>query len=108
MKREDKERLGHMIDAIRIIRELDDGVRDLKTQLAVERTLEIIGEAANHVSKSIQALHPQIPWAQIISYRNKLIHAYFGNDENVLWDIVDNHLNELEHHIQAILDQKES
>ena len=55
---------------------------------AVVRNFEIIGEAGNHIPLSLQNQYPQIPWKQIVSMRNSLIHEYFGADNNVIWDTI--------------------
>ena len=47
--------------------------------------LAIIGEAAGRISDELTDRHPQIPWPQIIAFRNILIHAYFGIDWNEVW-----------------------
>jgi uncharacterized protein with HEPN domain len=51
-------------------------VRDEKTKDAVVRNLEIIGEAANQIPKEIQQKFSNVPWAQIIAMRNRMIHGY--------------------------------
>ena len=51
---------------------------DKKTQDAVVRNLEIIGEAAKNVSKELKTRHPGIPWKDLAGVRDKLIHHYFG------------------------------
>jgi uncharacterized protein with HEPN domain len=56
--------------------------------LALVRLLEITGEAANRIPKEEQALHPQIPWPQIVSLRNRLIHGYDAVDLDIVWQIV--------------------
>jgi len=57
---------------------------DSKLRRAVERDLEIIGEAARHVSESFRTQHPEIPWRQIIGLRNILSHDYGSvEDERV-------------------------
>ncbi len=56
--------------------------------LALTRLLEIIGEAACRVSPAYRAVHPEIPWAQMISLRNRLIHGYDAIDFDILWEIV--------------------
>jgi uncharacterized protein with HEPN domain len=59
----------------------------LKSELvrsAVAQKLAIIGEAAGRVSESLQGRHAEVPWPQIVAFRNILIHAYFGID----WDEV--------------------
>ncbi|MBK9715219.1 MAG: DUF86 domain-containing protein [Kouleothrix sp.] len=61
---------------------------DRLLNLALVRLLEIVGEAASQVSREEQALHPQIPWLQIVSLRNRLIHGYDSVDFDILWQIV--------------------
>ena len=53
---------------------------DLRTRLALERTLEIIGEAARRVSSATRHANPQIPWTGIIGTRNALAHQYGAID----------------------------
>jgi uncharacterized protein with HEPN domain len=52
---------------------------------AVVQKLAIIGEAAAHISDELRGRYSQIPWLQIISFRNILVHAYFGIDWNEVW-----------------------
>lgn len=52
--------------------------QDRLRQLAVERSIEILGEAARKVSQAFQAAHPEIPWSRIIAQRHVLAHEY-GN-----------------------------
>ncbi|WP_406656196.1 DUF86 domain-containing protein [Methanolobus sp. ZRKC2] len=79
---------------------------DIKTQYAVIRALEIIGEAAKNVPEDIRQKYPAVPWKDIAGIRDKLIHAYFGVDLEVVWlsvkegipeakPLIENLLNEL-------------
>ena len=52
---------------------------------AVVQKLAIIGEAAARISDELRDRYPQIPWPQIVAFRNILIHAYFGIDWNEVW-----------------------
>ena len=52
---------------------------------AVVQKLAVIGEAAARVSADFRSRHPEIPWAEIIAFRNILVHAYFGIDWGVVW-----------------------
>lgn len=61
-------------------------------QDAIERNLQIIGEAVNHLPESVTAAHPEIPWPQIRGFRNILVHQYFGVDIDIVRDVVQNHL----------------
>jgi uncharacterized protein with HEPN domain len=63
-------------------------VGDIKTQSAVVRQLEIIGEASKRVSEATRARYPSIPWTILGRMRDKLIHAYHAVDPKVVWDTV--------------------
>lgn len=62
--------------------------KDRKLVLAIVRLIEIIGEAADHLSREFQEAHPEIPWPVIIGMRNRLAHAYFDVDLDRVWDTV--------------------
>lgn len=62
---------------------------------ATLRNLELIGEAATHVPEAVRAAEPQIPWRKIIATRNRLIHAYLGIDDDVLWSIIQDDIPQL-------------
>jgi uncharacterized protein with HEPN domain len=70
---------------------------------AVARKLTIIGEAAAHVSKSLRAAHPEVPWVDIIAFRNFLIQDYFGIDWHVVWKAATLDVPVLRPQIAAIL-----
>jgi uncharacterized protein with HEPN domain len=55
---------------------LHEYLEDRKLQLAVEREIEIIGEAARRLSDSFRTMHPEIPWSRIVAQRNILAHDY--------------------------------
>lgn len=59
---------------------------------AIERNLQIIGEAVNHLPEAITGTHPEIAWPQIRGFRNILVHQYFGVDVDVVRDVVETHL----------------
>lgn len=61
-------------------------------QRAVERQLEIIGEAARRVSETFREAHPEIPWQPIISQRNVISHKYGEIKHERIWEVVDVHL----------------
>ena len=52
---------------------------------AVVQKLDVIGEAAARISTELKTRHPQVPWPQIVAFRDMLIHAYFGIDWEVVW-----------------------
>jgi uncharacterized protein with HEPN domain len=73
----------------------DDFHPDSMLRSAVERSVEIIGEAANRVSRPVQEAHPEIAWGQIIGMRNVLAHGYSVVDVRVLWEIATVDVNDL-------------
>ena len=60
--------------------------------LALVKDIEIIGEAASRISESCKTKYPQIPWPQMIGMRNRLTHAYFEIDLDIVWEVVTNDL----------------
>lgn len=70
--------------------------QDRKTQDAVVRNLEIIGEAAGRLPEDIKQKAVQIEWRKIVEMRNILAHAYFSISLPVVWDVVQNKLGSLE------------
>jgi len=86
--------LWDMLDAARTVEQLSSGLdftqysSDRRTQLAVERSLEIIGEAAGRVSALFRNAHPEIPWRQIIGQRHVLIHEYGEIKQERIWKVV--------------------
>ena len=91
MPPEDRTRILHMIEAAEaasrfvIGRSRDDLTSDTMLLFALVRAVEVFGEAAAKVSPSLKATASGVPWAQIIAMRNRLIHAYFDVDRDILW-----------------------
>jgi uncharacterized protein with HEPN domain len=61
---------------------------DTKTQDAVIRNLQIIGEAAKKISPETQARSPDVPWRDIAGLRDRVVHHYFGVSLDIVWDVV--------------------
>lgn len=105
----DETRLYHMRDsaaeALAFVegRTRGDLESDRQLVLALAKSIEIIGEAASNVSEEFIARHPEIPWPQIRGMRNRLIHAYFDVDLDVLWDTVTHDLPPLLATLQRII-----
>ncbi|MFC5281392.1 DUF86 domain-containing protein [Arcanobacterium canis] len=101
MSRTDAERVVDILFAIekcqRYIENVDSGSVELSEMAsdAIERNLQIIGEAVNHLSTSITDQFPEIPWPQIRGFRNILVHQYFGVDFEVVREVVEIHLEPL-------------
>jgi uncharacterized protein with HEPN domain len=70
----------------------DAFLEDHKTQDAVVRNLEIIGEAVKMLPAEFRAKYPDVPWSGLAKVRDKLIHHYFGVNLDVVWDIVSKEL----------------
>ncbi len=70
---------------------------------AVVQKLSIIGEAAARVSEDLTARHPEVPWHQIVAFRNILIYAYFGIDWDVVWRTAKDRSPALRRQIAGIL-----
>jgi uncharacterized protein with HEPN domain len=92
--RKDMSRLWDVLDAARAAVQFTKGLRfedfleDRKTRNAVERNLEIIGEAARCVSPETRENNPDIPWRSLIGLRNVLVHEYGDIRYEILWDII--------------------
>lgn len=97
----DMARLWDMLDAARAIVEFTAGQRferylaDRKTRNAVERNLEIIGEAARYVSEDARRRFPEIPWTSVIGLRNIIAHDYGEIQHEKVWGICNERLPEL-------------
>lgn len=97
-------RLQHILDAIDEILEFSEhDPHDRKTILAIERNIEIIGEACRHLSEELKAKYPKVPWTDIVGMRNVLIHEYFRIDAEIIWNLTKNKIPELRLDIEHIL-----
>src|SRR5438105_1611181 len=101
MLSEDSIRLNHMRDATREAlafvagKTRDDLDIDRQLVLALVKSIEIIGEAAAKTSRGFKTTSTDIPWRDIIAMRNRLIHAYFDIDLDILWQTVTTELSPL-------------
>ncbi len=110
MRFDDKDmaRLWDMLDAARTAVEFAKGVgfedflKDRKTRNAVERNLEIIGEAARCVLQETRASLSDIPWRSVIGLRNVLAHEYGDIRYEILWTVVRDKLPPLIERLEAI------
>ncbi len=100
-KRGDIESLSDIDEAVQRIvlymKELtfDQFVRDTKTQDAIVRNLEIIGEATKNISLDFRKKNLEIPWKKMAGMRDRLIHHYFSVNFEVIWTIVAEELPKL-------------
>lgn len=109
MRNEDQIRLQHMLDAVEKAIKLTHGKSrkildiDETLTLAVERLLEIIGEASRNISEETKQNHPEISWSQINAFRNRLAHGYFDIDLDILWEIIIQDLPPLANSLEKII-----
>ena len=82
--------LEHAQEAVVLCKDAsrEDLIADRTLELAMTRLLEIVGEAAARVTLAAQERYPEIPWAEIIGLRNRLIRDYDTLDLDILWDII--------------------
>ncbi len=81
---------------------LDVFVQDTRTYDAVIRNLEVIGIAVSHLPQEAMDVAAEIPWRRIKDMRNLLTHAYFGVDDEIVWDVIRNHIPALQQAAQVI------
>ena len=92
--RDDDARLLDMLLAAREAIALVNGLtfpefqRNRMAQLAVLKTIEIVGEAASRISTDTARAHPDIPWSGIVGMRNRLVHGYFNINLERVWETV--------------------
>lgn len=109
MPRDYKQQLDDILQAITLIREYTKNMdynafeHDRKTQDAVVRNLEIIGEAARAMHNEVRDKSRGIEWNKIIALRNILIHEYFGVNLKIVWDVIQNKLDEVENTCRKLL-----
>ena len=84
-----KEAIGRIVSYTSGIN-YDDFLKDGKTQDAVIRNIEILGEAVKLLSEEAKERYPDIPWKAIAGTRDKLIHDYFGVNIDIVWNIAKN------------------
>lgn len=108
-KRSDELYLHDMLDSVNAIgnfikdMDFESFTKDRKTYSATIRELEIIGEAAGRVSSELKANHPTIDWRTIKDFRNILSHEYFGIDNKIVWQIVNEKLIHLHNQLTQII-----
>ena len=109
MRPDDRIRVLHMIEAMQTAMDFvsDRQRADLDTDrmllFALVRSIEVIGEAASKVSEELCLRAPDIPWGLIVSMRNRLIHAYFDIDHDILWKTATVELQALLPRLQALI-----
>lgn len=105
----DAARLWDMLDACERVarfisgKSLEDIVTDELLRSAVERQIEIIGEAARGVSGTFRDAHPEVPWRPIIAQRHVLAHEYGDIEPRLIWRVASVHAPLLAVHLRGFL-----
>lgn len=101
--------LWDILDAAKAIKaftkdkSLDEFIQDEILQAAVERKLEIIGEAARNISKNFKRKYSKLPWHQLVGQRNFIVHEYGRVDHHIIWRIVRSGIPELIRLVKPLL-----
>lgn len=112
MPKSDVVRLQHMLDAAQKTIEFCEGHtrEDLDKEdllsLAIQRLIEMVGEAASQVTPEFQERHNEIPWSNIIGARHRLIHGYDEVDMDIVWSIVKDDLPKLTEQLKEIIEKE--
>ena len=107
--RTDRLRLLDAVEQVELISRFtqqgrDAFFRDVLIQSAVLHRLALLGEACRGVSSALREAHPEVPWPQIIAFRNVVIHQYFGIDLELVWGIVTGHVAALRERLRLVVD----
>jgi uncharacterized protein with HEPN domain len=110
MPHEDRVRLDHILETAKVLADFVAGRTraDLEVNhmlgFAIARAIEIIGEAASKMSAETRALSPNLPWPDIIGMRNRLVHAYFDVDRDILWSAATHDVPQLVNELRTLSD----
>ena len=94
MRQDDAIRLRHMLDSAQEAISFASGKKrenldhDRMLVLSLVKDIEIIGEAATKISENCRQEHPEIPWKEIVTMRNRLIHGYFDINLDIVWKTI--------------------
>jgi len=110
-KLRNKGRLLHIIEAVENIFEFtenlnfDEFEKNKMLKFAVIKSLEIIGEASNLITKQLKEKHPEIDRQAIIGLRHVLVHGYYQISNRIIWNTIQNDLKPFENKIKKILNE---
>jgi uncharacterized protein with HEPN domain len=109
--RRDAEYLADIVEAIHRIVEYTSGLSyaqfldDTKTQDAVLRNLQIVGEATKKLSPALRNAHSGLPWKAMAGLHDRIVHDYFGVNADVVWTVASQELPALLAQVRAILEE---
>lgn len=113
MRQDYKAYLKDILEAIRRIEKYTKGLSfdefagDELTQDGVVRNLEVIGEAVKNIPEDVKNKKNEVEWRKIAGLRDILIHAYFGVDVDIVWEVVKDKVPELKEKVLEILSEIE-
>ena len=84
-------------------RNRDSFLANVTRQAAVLHELTVIGEAASRLSETLRRAHPATPWAKVVSFRNVVVHEYFGLNWEIVWDTATDLVPELRRQVAVVL-----
>jgi uncharacterized protein with HEPN domain len=93
MPRDDRVTAAQMLDAVRRIRAIVRGQTrdafeaDEVRQLALLHLIQVLGEAASRTTAAFRDAHPELPWAQMVAMRNRIVHGYDDVDPDIVWRV---------------------
>lgn len=109
MRHDDRIRVQHMIESAEAIgrfvagRRREDLDGDLMLLFAIVRALEILGEAAARISPETREVAPALPWRELAAMRNRIIHAYWDVNRDIVWKAATEEVPDLLPKLQALL-----
>ncbi len=106
--RTDRLRLADALEQLDLIRSFAERGResfleDVLLQSAIMHRLTLLGEACRALSPELRQAHPEVPWAQVIAFRNVIVHQYFAMDLELVWNVVAEQAVALRSALNAIL-----
>ncbi len=108
-----RELVRHMVDEVDYLQRStthttkEDFLSDETLRRAFERSVEILGEAANKLPPEVTERFADIPWRRIIAMRHRVVHAYFGVDYDLLWEVATVNAPALGLQLRALLQGEE-
>lgn len=93
MPRDDRVTVAQMLDVVRRIRAIIRGQTrdafetDEIRQLALLHLIQVLGEAASRTTAAFRDAHPELPWAQMVGMRNRIVHGYDDVDPDIVWRV---------------------
>ena len=105
--------LCHIRDALAEIQQFvgamayEEFLEDRRTQNAVIRSFEVVGEASRRLSSDFRDKNAQVPWRKMMDFRNKLIHDYFGLDLYLIWKTIVEDVPPLLEAIEVFIEQED-